>query len=65
MVDSPNLIEEWLKNSDREFFKQIKDKLEENKAMWDIPSQQIKCANCGHDSQAEITMDQANFFDRG
>lgn len=65
MVDSPNLIEEWLKNSDREFFKQIKDKLEENKAMWDIPSQHIKCANCGHESQAEITMDQANFFDRG
>jgi predicted Zn-ribbon and HTH transcriptional regulator len=64
MVDNTQMIEEWLKNSDREFFSKIKQKLEANKSQWDIPTQPIKCENCGHESQAEITLDQANFFDR-
>lgn len=65
MVEDEKMIDEWIRNSDRSFFKIIKDKLETNKAQWDIPSQSVTCTNCGHESQAEITMDQANFFDRG
>lgn len=65
IVDDSAMIEEWIKNSDRDFFKKIKEKLEANKNQWDIPTQPIKCTNCGHESHAEITMDQANFFDRG
>lgn len=64
-VDDPAMIDEWLKNSDREFFKRIKDKLEANKAQWDMPKQDIKCSNCGHESKVEVTLDQSNFFARG
>lgn len=64
MVNDSKMIEDWLKNSDREFFGKIKEKLESNKAQWDIPAQPVKCPNCSHESLAEITMDQANFFDR-
>lgn len=64
IVDDIEMIEEWIQNSDREFFKKIKTKLEQNKKQWDIPSQNITCSNCGHQSQAEITVDQSNFFDR-
>ena len=59
------MIDEWLKNSDREFFKRIKEKLEANKAQWDMPKQDIKCSNCGHESKVEVTLDQSNFFVRG
>jgi C4-type Zn-finger protein len=64
-VDDPAMIDEWLKNSDREFFKRIKDKLEANKAQWDMPKQDIKCSSCGHESKVEVTLDQSNFFVRG
>ena len=64
-VDDATMIDEWLKNSDREFFKRIKEKLEANKAQWDMPKQDIKCSNCGHESKVEVTLDQSNFFVRG
>ena len=64
MVEDSAMIEEWLKNSDRGFFKRIKERLEKNKTQWDMPPQPVACSNCGHQSQAEITMDQANFFER-
>jgi hypothetical protein len=64
MVEDEELIADWLKNSDRDFFKRIKDKLETNKKTWDMPEQTVKCTNCGHESQALITLDQANFFDK-
>ena len=43
----------------------IKDKLETNKAQWDMPKQDIKCSSCGHESKVEVTLDQSNFFVRG
>lgn len=64
LVEDQELISEWLKNSDREFFKRIKDKLETNKKQWDIPSQHVKCSNCGHESSIEMTLDQSSFFDK-
>lgn len=65
LVEDPEMIAEWLKNSDRDFFKRIKDKLEENKKKWDIPAQIVKCTNCGHESTVEVTLDQSSFFDKG
>ncbi len=65
IVDDPEQIAEFIQNSDRAFFKRIKDKLETNKETWSLPKQHVKCTNCGHESEAEITLDQANFFDKG
>jgi len=64
IVEDEALITDWLKNSDRDFFKKIKDKLETNKKIWDMPEQKVVCSNCGHESHAIITLDQANFFDK-
>lgn len=55
-------IEEWLRNSERDAYKHIKAKLEENKDLWNIPAQDVKCGNCGSENQVIITLDQSNFF---
>lgn len=65
IVDNTEMIDEFLKNSDRKFFKTIKEKLEANKNKWEMPAQNVTCTNCGHESQVKITLDQADFFDRG
>ncbi len=55
-------IEEWLRNSERDAYKHIKSKLEENKEIWNIPPQSVKCNNCGSENTVIITLDQSNFF---
>ncbi len=55
-------IEEWLRNTDRDIYKQIKEKLETNKAAWDMPPQKVGCSNCGTENVVTITMDQSSFF---
>lgn len=65
VVSDPKLISEWIRNCDKDFYKQIKQKLESNKRQWDIPEQDVECPECSHKSKIVITMDQANFFDRG
>jgi hypothetical protein len=55
-------IKEWLKNSDNSVYKIIKDQLEKNKTIWDIPKQHIQCAACQTDDTVSISLDQSNFF---
>jgi hypothetical protein len=64
VVDDPEMIGEWIRNSDKEFYKKIKEKLEANKRQWDIPEQEVQCEECKHKSQITVNMDQANFFAR-
>jgi len=62
IVDNGEFIKDWLENTDRQFFKRIKDKLEANKNQWELPKQHVKCTSCGHESDVAVTLDQANFF---
>jgi hypothetical protein len=55
-------IKEWLKNSDNSVYKIVKDQLEKNKTVWDIPKQNIQCSACQTDDIVTITLDQSNFF---
>lgn len=64
IVHDKELIVDWVRNSDREYFKKIKTKLEANKQQWDIPEQEVECPECSHRSKVVITMDQSNFFAR-
>lgn len=57
-------ISDWVRNSDKDYFVNIKNKLEQNKQQWDIPTQAVQCPECEHQSQVVITMDQASFFAR-
>jgi hypothetical protein len=61
-VTEKSHIEEWMRNADRETYKLVKTKLEENKEAWNIPSTPVKCANCGTENTVTVTLDQANFF---
>lgn len=62
IVDEKDWIAEWVKNSERDLFDQIKKKLEENKRQWELPKQPVKCVSCGAEDQIEVELDQANFF---
>ena len=55
-------IEEWLKNTEGESYKLIKKKLEENKAVWDMPPQQVVCGSCSAENTVAVTLDQSSFF---
>jgi len=55
-------IEEWLRNTERDTYKLIKTKLEENKEAWGMPPNPILCSSCGAENSITITLDQANFF---
>lgn len=55
-------IEEWLRNTERDTYKLIKNKLEENKEAWGMPPQPVLCSSCGAENSITITLDQANFF---
>ena len=61
-VTEKQFIEEWLRNADRETYKMVKNKLETNKDSWNIPSQPVKCANCGTENTVTVSLDQSNFF---
>lgn len=62
VVTDPEMIKEWLENADKDVYNKVKEKLETNKEIWSIPKQHVKCTNCGHESDIEVTLDQSNFF---
>jgi hypothetical protein len=55
-------IEDWLKNTERETYKVIKEKLEQNRDAWTMPEQAVQCASCGSENSISISIDQSNFF---
>ena len=61
-VTEKAFIEEWLKNTDRESYKLIKQKLEENKEVWDMPQQKVACGSCSAENNIAVTLDQSSFF---
>jgi hypothetical protein len=61
-VTQKEFIEEYLRNCEREIYNQIKNKLEENKEIWSMPKQHVKCASCGTEDHIQIVLDQSNFF---
>lgn len=62
VVEDAEMIKEWLQNSDKSMYSTIKEHLEKNKDVWSMPKQHIKCPDCGHEDDIEITLDQSNFF---
>jgi len=62
IVTDKAFIEEYLRNTDRENYKIIKEKLEQNKETWNIPSQPVMCSSCGKENSITVQVDQSNFF---
>lgn len=61
-VSDPDLIRDWLQNSDRTVYNTVKEKLEKNKDAWSVPKQPVKCSSCGHEEDIGVELDQSNFF---
>lgn len=62
VVNEKEYITDWVKNSERDLYAKIKEKLELNKAAWEVPKQKIQCTNCGTPDELEINLDQSSFF---
>lgn len=57
-----SFIEDWLRNTERDTYKIIKDKLEKNKESWSMPEQPVQCASCSSTNSIVVGIDQSNFF---
>lgn len=55
-------IKEWLANSDRSVFAEIRKQFDLNKEIWRIPKYSVKCEHCDDQSDMVIELDQTNFF---
>lgn len=65
VVEDTNAIQDWIKNSDKQFFDQIKNHLEAIGEKWQLKSQQCECSDCGEVNDVAIGLDQSNFFVSG
>ena len=61
-VVDKNMISQWLENSDRDLFANIKKLFEKNREDWAAPKQKVVCANCKSENEIDIVLDQSNFF---
>lgn len=62
LVTDKEMIKEWLQNSEKDVYKEIKEHLDKNKNIWSIPKQHVKCSECGHEESFSVSVDQSNFF---
>jgi hypothetical protein len=62
IVSDKEFIAEWLKNSPKDMYNVVKDRLEQNKEEWDVPKRDVECTDCQTMDQIQISLDQSNFF---
>jgi len=62
-VTDHDMIMDFINNAPKEIFKKIKDHIDNLKETVEIKSHTVQCAECGHQFETTITMDQSNFFD--
>lgn len=62
VVTDPVHIEEFLTNCDRAIYAAIRDRAVELRSDTDLRPVALKCPNCGHEHQQQISLEQSNFF---
>lgn len=62
VVEDQNYIQEWLKNSDKDFFDAIKAQLEKNNEKWSLKSQLVECVSCKKENKVSFGLDNSDFF---
>tara|TARA_B110000285_G_scaffold192669_1_gene221200 strand:- start:1723 stop:2550 length:828 start_codon:yes stop_codon:yes gene_type:complete len=62
VVDDPGYIQDWLKNSDKEFFDSIRTHLEKNNEKWSLKSQSVSCVECSKENKVAFGLDNSDFF---
>ncbi len=61
-VTDPAFIQEWLKNSDKEFFDTIRNHLEDISKKWKLDSQSDSCVSCNASNKVGFGLDNSDFF---
>ena len=62
-VADPDQIQQFVENSERAFFKTVRDRLNEIKDSFPDKTVNTKCDSCQHEYATPFTFDQANFFE--
>lgn len=62
VVSDPQQIQDWIKNSDKEFFDKIREHLEANNKRWNFQTQKVQCAHCETENTVSIGLDNSDFF---
>lgn len=62
LVNEPAYIADFLKNSDRSLFNQIKDHIVAEKSKAEIQPMKMTCQACTKDYEQMLTLDMSNFF---
>ena len=65
MVEDQAQIFEWLTNSDRATFNQVKEHILNLKASGELKPVHIRCDECEHEHDQSFTLDLGNFFEQG
>jgi len=63
-VTDSAIIDDWLKNSDKELFDKLKEHIESLRDVWSIQSQKADCVSCGTENSVSINLDNSDFFVR-
>ena len=58
----PSEISNFIANSDRKFFSEIKKHVEKIKNDFETPATEIDCPHCQHNFTTKVPMDYSNFF---
>jgi hypothetical protein len=62
VVDERAFIDEWLRNTEKATFDQLRDHIDRIKQEWTTPPQPVKCEECGTESSIDIELDHSSFF---
>ncbi len=62
-VTETEFIEEFLNNCDRTLFVQVRDHVINLRSSGEFKPMKIKCSECGHEHEQQLTLDMASFFE--
>lgn len=62
VVDERVFIDEWLRNTEKTTFDQLREHIDKNKNDWKTPAQTVKCLECEKENLIEIELDHSSFF---
>jgi hypothetical protein len=62
VVDERAYINEWLANTEKSTFDQIKIHIDKNTKLWETPPQVAQCESCGKENTLRVALDHSTFF---
>lgn len=65
VVTDLNFIKEFVENAPSDVFNNINERVNSMKEKLSLKAQHVKCQECNHEWDVEVTMDQTNFFGQG